>query len=981
MHDLVRSGILSNAPFQTHLDVRYALTRDGIITVYQIEGEHKRLIADYVALSTGEPEEVVAFPLRNLLYISGLRTPHPLEARGVFRVYQVLKEDSSSYIFGRVPAEVEERAIINIWPLRGPGWDSLIEGHGMLIYSIERELVTYDDPTFSVQVPSVTEEEDDWFHKKKIEFIDDCTDIALEKLRIARYEIESEIYNYEQLDGKGGKWDFEAYYTQLLEQAKGYEIVEDTRRTFKELVEAKNSGVIGDLLRTLVGHIANVALRELATQIDQRLHENPVQIEIGDRFIEIKSLEAYYAYWEMVIRNLNQLYPLLAPGRVGYETVLEAGEAGADIVRREILDVLYELREDNQQGQEYMEEDRESILTAGYNLHAFKVLLLPGVPDEALRNKEHDTRYQVAAHLLMGDQKAFSTILNVAEIFMAMFVPPIGFALGAYNTYLQISEASFTSAISDSALNVDDAYFSQEEAESAILWAWVSGGLTALELLGPAAVRIFKSVKMRSAIKQFDVITAHANSNAANAASRGGTIVERISPEEIGDLAAHLDLLDSLPRSHKVWFEKIQGIDDVETYIRQTHGVLPNTKRILSRYKSYYKRMMKYLSRVPPSARPKHLYPMTFDEYIKLHKSQEIFVYGRRCLDLLVAKSRASDALLPFEILRERAGKKSLRELFDDIPALGKALRGRLDELDEASEEFAKLSRILDEFENTTGPFQEYVQRFQSLDNLRKTNKRFGFLSDEMVDNLARIKTIESWARGAAGGAEEATEAIQAAVRLMSNREIDPRLLAGILNKNRIWPEAQRWAIVFDKIQGVEGFINRAAKDNPSLLETLVWGNRGHALEALVTSSVDVRYIEKISLGNRFPLNGDMVEADVLIRFRDGFSRRQLLIDTKFTKSSSMLNRAKKQMNKMHAAIMRKEIGVDSAVFYVSHKMKEGLFNARRTLRKLSGEAGAAAEKIHIVTNIIDEDWMEWFLKTDVPLDWGDVPKYQELLK
>ena len=637
----------------------------------------------------------------------------------------------------------------------------------------------------------------------------------------------------------------------------------------------------------------------------------------------------------------------------------------------QILLKLQELKDDNAQAMRYMEEDREAIRFILYHsLHSFKCLLLPGVSEKALEAKRHDWRYSLAAHFLMGDQMIFQILLTVTEIFMSMFFPPIGFAIGAYNAYLQIDEAVFKGAISDANLNVDDAYISQEQARTAAIWAGVAAGFVALDGLG-SALRLTR--RFRPPLDEIDDIVDEVGSNAALALSHGGTTVDRIA--DIADMSQHMDLLQrNLTSPHQRWFSQVLNRPDIINEMRAL-DIFRNAKGkiwVLSEYRRYYRSMMERLNRLPAAERGAHLHPMTIDEFASSWVNRRAFLNGRKRLDKLAAIARESDALAPFEILRRKSGKSSLRELFEDIPSLRNNLRRHINELQEGAEELETFRRILDDLENNAGPFRDYARRFQFLeDNLPPLLRD----SPDLIDDLARIESVHTWMRGTAEIAEESREAFQAAARLMRNSEIDPRLVAHLLNNVNIKPNARRWAIILDRIQGAEGFINRVAESNPSLLDSMVNGNRGHAFEALISSRVNLQYIESISLGNRFPISGGrMVEADLLVTFRDG---KNLLVDAKFwppghPRQVHMVRHAEAQLTKMHEAIMNPQIDVDAAEFWISHGAETTMRRRLATLAGSGDEAAEAARKIHIVTDVIAYDWTEWFLRTDVPLTWTD---------
>lgn len=1003
MQSLVSSGILQHSPFPVRSRVRYALTKNGVVSVYETRELERIWIADYLATDLFRPEIRIGLPYRNLMHIAGDRRTYQIDCDTVdpdtapfcadlnendkqrlregittYPLFQIMCEsESGRFEFSPMGIGREGIPIIGLSNLSGPEWDRMIEGRGMLVYGFERDVVTSNIPELQGEPAPVIREEDNWLVPKKIEFIFDCTRVVLERLRSSRREIEQENELYKSESGAGGKWDFTSYYQELLRQARLYKSIVDRRDFLQTLVDAKSISAVSLVLRAAVSiswAVEEQQASELAHEIEQILIENPIRIEEAEDTIEISNLVQFVAYWERQIRELNAIYPFLAPGRVGYKEILEEGVFGAEAVKVEILNKLEELLSDNQQAQDYMADDRENIQSPLRDLHPYKVLILPGVSEQMIKEHREDWRYILAAYFLMGDQTAFQVVMTVSEIFASIFFPPLGVALGIYNAALQIDEAVFADAISDATLNVDDAYLSQAEARSRAIWAGVAAGFSAFDALG-AALRTggkIASISRTSPIDEIDGVVDDAAAQTARAVQQGGKTVDRVP--EIADLSQHVSMLRrNLTVPHERWYANILGEPDIISrlrLVRDAEGKIP----VLSAYRRYYRQMIESLERLPEAQRGARAMPMSVDEFVRSWTRRRPFIYGRRRLDLLEAAARESDALSPFEVLRVRAGKNSLRELFGDVPALRRALRDHMDTLAKGSDEYRIFEQISDELSSGTGPVRNHISRFRYLGRNLPAELR---ANSQLVDDLARIENIQSWLPSGASAdvADEAAEAFRSVSRLMQNPEIDPRLVSQILNNPNLRGNGRRWAIILDRLQGAEGFINRVAHDNTSLLEAMVRGNRGHAFEAIVSSRVDLRYVEQISLGNRFRLNGSMLEADLLVRFRDG---KQLLIDAKFWEPGSrfmddMVNHALRQMRKMHRAIMDPNIKINAAEFWVSHSAEKTMKRyLRRRLAKGGKAAKEASKNIRIVTDVIAEDWTEWFLRTDVPLTWTD---------
>ena len=1002
MQSLVSEGLLHQSPYRTRSRVRYALTRNGVLSVYEMRNQERIWLADYLISLMFRSETRIGLPYRNLIYISGDHqslqvdcdtaepesapfcanldeTARQLLREGIhtYPLYRIMREEEGGrFRFLRMGSDIE-LPVISFTNISGPQWERILDGRGMLVYGLERDAATINIPELQGEPAPAVREEDRWLVQKKIEFIFDCTQVVLECLRSARQNIDREIERYETAGGQGGAWDFASYHRELLGQARLYKSIIDRRDFLQTLVDAKDISSFGLVLRAAVNvhwAIEEQQAAQLAQETERVLSEHPIRIEEAEDVIEITNLQQFIGYWNQQIRKLNRLYSFLSPGRVGYETILEQGESGQRTIRAEILNKLNELRDDNQQAQDYMSDDRENIQSAWRDLRPYKVLILPGVSERVIREHREDWRYVLAAHFLMGDQTAFQVILTISEVFASMFFPPLGVALGIYNAAIQVDEAVFVDAISDATLNVDDAYLSQAEARSRAIWAGVAAGFSAFDALG-AALRTggkIASIIRNSPINEIDGVVDDAAEQTANAVQQGGRTVDRVS--SVTHLEQHVGVLRrNLTAPHQRWFANVLGEPDIISrlrLVRDADGNIP----VLSAYRRYYRQMMESLERLPEAQRSARAMPMTVDEFVRSWRARRAFIYGRRRLDMLEAVARESDALSPFEVLRVRAGKNSLRELFRDIPALRRALQDHMDTLPRGSDELSRFQQISDELGSGTGPVRDHIARFRYLERNLPSELRS---NSQLMDDLARIENIQSWLPSAASAdvSDEAAEAFRSIARLMRNPEIDPRLLSELFNNPNLRNNGRRWALILDRLQGTEGFINRVARDNTSLLEAMVRGNRGHAFEAIVSSRVNLSYVEEISLGNRFQLpDGRRLEADLLVRFRDG---QQLMVDAKFWESGSrfmnqMVDHARRQMRKMHQAIMDRDIEINTAEFWISHSAEGTMRNELALLARSGPAARAASERIRIVTDVIAEDWTEWFLRTDVPLIWTD---------
>lgn len=850
----------------------------------------------------------IALP-NGIYFIYHTQTPN-----GLFPIFRI-EQRSGTIRYTQIPLE------LLIVDQQGPELIALIQGRGLLLYNrTERPKPLFDFLTYDIQ---------EW-KSYEILFIDLCVNFARNHLTVSRGSLEriaDSARNQDEL--------FREMVTQLRSKAELYHRLEQLRDLLNLLTYLRYLGGTPWMLSRSAE--ARGIYREL---IERTIPDMEAKLAEAGHGL---TLDQLVAKMDEKLRELRGAAPLL--GRIGWGQVRGASDAA---LANTLLQLVASLNSENVRAEGLIVEDMDKIRRA-LTLVPPRVMGIPRIFGVVEKQYEQEiirsVPYFWAVQRLKSQASGFSLMLGLSSAFFSFFCPPVGIALGVFSAVISVDEASFKSALSDSGHDVDATFVSQAEAREAWFWAGVDVLFAAVDVIGgvSAAQKALRGVNLAedlaTAPRTVEELARIGGDRAQDA--RALKALERAAePAAITRATSEIDVaaarrtladdpgrvnLSSRSRQIEAPTSANAAIAEASPAVRQS--IEPNLLPLVDG--AYNQHFAEALARGQK--------PQSWDSFAR------DWYHAR-----LEAIPQPTVAAPPRDTFYHAlvGPSSSLGELLNDTARLRKGLIEQVGKgavpggLSRFDRDFLHAFRKQVRRGADSSRLDQFIaQRF--LGPIDEAAAKAGFAPGEGRDFglfTVGVRHSRTWN----------DRAVRALRNLFSDPAIEKAALHQMLNNPSYTSYAgtshlnMEVAIALERIKGVEGVMNRVSESNPSLFQSLLKGNRGHAFEAIVVSKLleeAGQHGAQITVGRRWWLRSidqvnaaegtrytNVLEADLLVTLPDG---RRILVDGKFYAKGLAIDEVlDTQLAKMADGI--NEGLIHNAEFWVSHhfvRSRQGLTN------------------------------------------------------
>ena len=608
----------------------------------------------------------------------------------------------------------------------------------------------------------------------------------------------------------------------------------------------------------------------------------------------------------------------------------------------------------------------------------------------------NDVSYFWAVFRLKEEAATYPLVLGIGSIIFSVFCPPLGACLGIFSAVVSVDEAHFKTLLSNADANPDDCFVSQAEAREARFWAALDVLFACFDIVELSGVfRTVSSMKDAGVLSRLpdnieeiaeagadttrNTATLERMTEAADAAAIERAATE-VPVDEVRQTAFQAETgrvnLEANPRLETPPGTADEVIENASDEVKATltgRTVDGNNIRnqIDTEYRAHFDETMERIHEAENAGRAVPPNPLHYEVFAQNRYREMVAQYPPKSADIPHRN----------EFFSEMAGDgSSIGNLLNDTENLRESLKTRLlNGSDNGLVHFDR--RFVDDFKNALrrqepddvldtliqerflDPIDSFATRAGFPSGASEASREFGFFA-------VGIKNGSDWTHD---------EAFVALRELFEHEDMNRDVLHAIMNNDNYCASVRNkiinedLAVALNKIIEVPGVRTRVSANNPSLFDSLISGNRGHAFEPIAAASIidELPDAARIEVGRRFVLDAvddwnrtmgesmhNILEADILVVMPDG---RRILIDCKFFKGGiSVKEELSNQLAKMAYGI--DEGLIDNAEYWVSHHFARPSDNGLSNLDAFQTEADMfSGGKIHIVFGTYENGFPQIF--------------------